>query len=179
MCADLHVAQIDVKTAFLNGELSENVWVTSPRGIPGLTQRTHKLKKALYGLKQAHLSWHKRLTEDLKKLEFVELEYAPCVFRYREREHFTFILVYVDDLLIFSSRESFIEEIIDSLGSLYELRRLENVSLFLGVCLEWRLSALGTPLMLKMSQKMYVESLLRRFKMSSCNPASTLIHACL
>ncbi len=56
-----HIAQVDIKTAFLNGPIEEDIWVTSPRGIPGQETRVFKLKKAIYGLKQAHLAWHRKL----------------------------------------------------------------------------------------------------------------------
>jgi Reverse transcriptase (RNA-dependent DNA polymerase) len=69
----MRMAQIDVKTAFLNGELDEDVWVMSPRGVPGHTVTKHILVKALSGLKQAHMAWHRKFVSDLMKLEFIEL----------------------------------------------------------------------------------------------------------
>ena len=57
----MFVTQIDIKTAFLNGDLEEDVWVLSPRGVPGMSSRLYKLKKALYGLKQAHC-WNFTIT---------------------------------------------------------------------------------------------------------------------
>jgi hypothetical protein len=74
------VAQADVETAFLNGDLSEDVWAVSPRGISGHSPRPYKLRKALYGLKQAHLAWHMKLVAELGGLGFKELPSVPCVF---------------------------------------------------------------------------------------------------
>eukprot|EP00171_Calliarthron_tuberculosum_P022036 IDg22036t1 len=73
-----------VKTAFLNADLTESVWVMSPQGIPGMKSRCYQLLKAMYGLKQAHLAWHTKLCSDLKTLAFKELASAPCVFRLSE-----------------------------------------------------------------------------------------------
>lgn len=55
---------MDIKTAFVNGILKEDIWVTSPLEIPGMPTRIYKLNKALYGLKQAHLVWHKKISDD-------------------------------------------------------------------------------------------------------------------
>jgi Reverse transcriptase (RNA-dependent DNA polymerase) len=80
VCSNTRMAQVDAKTAFLNGELDEDVWVMSPRGVPGYPASRYKLRKALYGLKQAHKAWHVKLVWDLRRLGFVELASAPCVF---------------------------------------------------------------------------------------------------
>jgi hypothetical protein len=80
VCNNMRMAQINVKTAFLNGELDECVWVMSPRGIPGHTATKHKLAKSLYGLKQAHMEWHRKLVSDLMVLDFAEIQSTPCVF---------------------------------------------------------------------------------------------------
>ena len=73
-------SKLDVKTAFLNGDLDEHVWVMSPRGIHGRKSRCYKLQKAMYGLKQAHLAWHKKLCNHLQDIGFEELPIAPSVF---------------------------------------------------------------------------------------------------
>ena len=168
----LFVGQVDVKSAFLNGSLAEDVWVMSPRGIPGLKPRVYKLKKSLYGLKQAHLAWHTTLCSDLAELGFHELVYAPCVFR-RKVGVLSFILVYVDDMLILSTTQEEVDRIVAELQDLYKLRRSEEIDLFLGVRLQWKLDTKGVVTSLHMSQKAYVESVLRRFGMATCKPAIT------
>lgn len=96
LCKHMQVAQLDVKTAFLNGDLSENVWVMSPRGIPGRKSRCYKLLKDIYGLKQAHIAWHRKLSGEIGGIGFRELPSAPCVFRREtESEKISFILFYV------------------------------------------------------------------------------------
>lgn len=69
----MSVTQLDVRAAFLNGDLEEDVWVMSPRNIPGLQPSCHKLDKAMYGLKQAHLAWHAKQCHDLGEIGFQEL----------------------------------------------------------------------------------------------------------
>lgn len=165
----MHVVQLDVKTAFLNGELLEDVWVMSPRGIPERAPRCYKLLKAIYGLKQAHLAWHTKLSSDLHTMGFEELPSAPCVFcRKNESSRSSFILVYVDDLLILAENVTEKNVIVNELKALYDLRISEKVDLFLGVQLKWKD---GSELVL--SQSLYVNSILRRFGLEDSKPACT------
>lgn len=101
------MAQVDVKTAFLNGVLEEDIWTTSPRGIPSRPPRTYKLIKAIYGLKQAHLMWHRRLCKDVTELGFIELPSASCVFQKKGTTTGgdVFLLVYVDDILVLAFKQ--------------------------------------------------------------------------
>lgn len=145
----------------------------SPRNIPGRPSRLYKLKKALNGLKQAHLAWHKRLCADLLQLNFHELSSASCVFRRKYRGFYSFILVYVDDLLIISTTQEEVDQIVAELGTLYKLRRAANVELFLGTHLNWQGGGENMQQTLRISQEMYVQSILRRFGMVDCKPAIT------
>jgi hypothetical protein len=61
------MTQVDVKTAFLNGELDEDVLVMSPCGVPGYSASRYKVRKALYGLKQGHKAWYDKLVWDLRR----------------------------------------------------------------------------------------------------------------
>lgn len=76
---NMTVTRIDINTALLNGQLSENVSVISPRGIPGRKSQYHKLGKAKYGLKQVHLAWHTKVCNDLRNVNVEELRSAPCI----------------------------------------------------------------------------------------------------
>lgn len=174
LCLRMHIGQVDVKTAFLNGDLSESVWVMSPRGIPGMVSKCHRLLKAMYGLKQAHLAWHTKLCRDLKSIGFDELPSAPCVFRLRRSgSGLCFILVYVDDLLILATSLEERDSVIRKLQKLYKLRILDDIELFLGVQLKWTVDRDGPLRSLGMSQSLYANSVLRRFQMQDSKPAIT------
>lgn len=174
LCLNMVVAQLDVKTAFLNGDLAEHVWVMSPRGIPGRESRCYKLLKAMYGLKQAHLSWHTKLVGDLNQMGYKELPSAPCVFRRVHASGITsYILVYVDDILVLATTLLELNGIVEELKALYELRLADKVDLFLGVQLGWELSSDGNLESLKLSQPLYTESILRRFGLQTSKPACT------
>lgn len=86
---------------------------------------------------------------------------------------FSFILVYVDDMLIASKDENEVELIIDELQSQYKLRRSPDVDLFLGVRLKWEQNGKSAIRYLRLSQEVYVCSILRRFGMEKCKPAIT------
>lgn len=170
----MSVAQLDMKTAFLNGILNENVWEMSPRDIPGKPSRCYKLLKAIYGLKEAHLAWHTMLCGDLHGLGFDELPSAPCVFRRKSKsEVHCFTLVYVDDLLMFSPTQSETSAIVEEMKSLYEVRVSENVDIFLRVQLKWQMNWKNEVESLHVCKSLYMHSVLQRFGLENSKPACT------
>ena len=184
MCHGMEVGQADIKTAFLNGSLDEDVWVVSPRGIPGHPPVRHKLHKSLYGLKQAHLAWHSKLVADLQGIGFRELPSAPCVFMRKPAAarhamelrgdnpagaKCSFILVYVDDLLVVAPSKHVLKAIMQSLHQLYEMREMSNVEMFLGVELKWSPNRKS----LHMSQSRYASDMVRRYGMQDSKPTDT------
>ena len=170
----MSVGQLDFKTAFLNGELDQHVWVMSPRGIHGRKSRCYKLQNAMYGLKQAHLAWHKKLCNHIQDIGFEELPSAPCVFRRKFTDSsYSFILAYVDDLLVLEETASEKNNIVKELQNIFEVRVADKVNLFLGVHLGWELDSEGRPLSLKLSEPLYIEGMLRRFGLENWKPAQT------
>ena len=95
----LLLEQLDIKTAFLNSDLEEEIWMIPPLDI-GLDGQILLLKKALYGLKQAPLKWYEKLSSVLASMGFTPLHFDPCVFIYFNKGRKTIIVVYVDDLTI-------------------------------------------------------------------------------
>lgn len=107
----------------MNGNLAENVWVMSPRGITGRDSHCYKLLKEIYGLKKAHLSWHKKLCGYIKYLRFSEFRSTTCVLlRKNNSGNSQFMLVYVDDLLVFAQTKFETNIIVEELKLLYELK---------------------------------------------------------
>ena len=97
------VKQYDVKTAFLNGKLSEEIYMRQP---PGFEQgsRVCKLKKSLYGLKQAARSWNQELDRVLSSCGCVQSAYDKCLYTLNRGDDVAYVLVYVDDLLVAGHR---------------------------------------------------------------------------
>ena len=113
------------------------------------------------------------MCKDLNSLGFVELKSAPSVFKREGSFTTTFILVYVDDLLIAANDKDEVAKTVSNLEHLYKLRKNETVNLFLGVTLKWSQCTDGTCSQLSMSQKFYTESILRKFNMLDCKSAQT------
>ena len=84
---------MDVKTAFLNGNLEEDVYMTQPEGFedPKNAGRVCKLLKSIYGLKQASRSWNLRFDEEVKRLDFIRCEEEPCVYKKTSGSAITFL----------------------------------------------------------------------------------------
>ena len=114
---------IDFETAFLNGELQEELYIGLPSSLPKKFHRqVRRLKKAIYGLKQAHRRWHDKLTANIIEEGFTELKYARCVFVKIVQDSTIFILLYVDDMIIAAKTENQIILVIEMLQKLYKVR---------------------------------------------------------
>nr|GFC84098.1 retrovirus-related Pol polyprotein from transposon TNT 1-94 [Tanacetum cinerariifolium] len=99
------VYQMDVKTAFLNGNLREEVYVSQPDGFVDADNPNHvyKLKKALYGLKQALRAWYDMLSSFLLSQDFSKGSVDPTLFIRRNRNDLLLVQIYVDDIIFAAS----------------------------------------------------------------------------
>ena len=100
---DMALEQIDVKTAFLHGDLEEQIYMEQPEGFsqPGHGYLVCKLKKSLYGLKQSSMHLYKQFDSYMIKIGYKRCEYDCCVYvRSLDDGSFIFLLLYVDDMLI-------------------------------------------------------------------------------
>nr|GEV91318.1 retrovirus-related Pol polyprotein from transposon TNT 1-94 [Tanacetum cinerariifolium] len=98
---NMTIYQMDVKTAFLNGELKEEVYVTQPKGFVDPDHPTHvyRLKKALYGLKQSHRAWYDTLSRFLLNNNFSKGVADPTLFTRKTGKHILLVQIYVDDII--------------------------------------------------------------------------------
>ena len=92
---------MDVKTAFLNGTLHEDVYMTQPEGFTSTNpSQICKLQKSIYGLKQASRSWNIRFDETIKEFGFLKNPDEPCAYKKVSGNLIVFLILYVDDILI-------------------------------------------------------------------------------
>lgn len=124
----LHMKQFDVKTAFLYGELEEQVYLEPPQGFQTKNQ-VWKLNRSLYGLKQAPRQWNKRFTQFMKNQRLNQSSHEECIF-YRTNP-FVIIIIYVDDGIIFARDEHEIKSLITKLKNEFEMNDIET-NTFLG-----------------------------------------------
>ncbi|GJS09785.1 retrotransposon protein, putative, ty1-copia subclass [Tanacetum coccineum] len=99
---DYEIWQMDVKTAFLNGYLDEDIYMVQPEGFvdPNHPRKVCKLQRSIYGLKQASRSWNKRFDEEIKRFGFSQNLDEPCVYQKASGSNVTFLILYVDDIII-------------------------------------------------------------------------------
>lgn len=128
-----HVHQMDVKAAYLNGELKETIYMKLPPGFENNypPESICKLNKSLYGLKQAGKVWYDKLAHTLNESGFTATHVEPCLFYSKEND--AIVNVYVDDLLILSKDLKTIEDIKNLLSSKFEMKDLGVSNHILGM----------------------------------------------
>jgi histone deacetylase 1/2 len=161
------VQQLDVITAFLQGDLQEEVYVQQPAGYEDGTTRVCLLHKALYGLKQAPRAWHEKLHAELCNLGYqvsiADAGLYVCVKEVASRR--VSLLVYVDDILLVSPSAEAVAEAKAALMSTFDVRDMGAVRDFVGMRVERDLAA-GT---ITISNERLVNDLLSRFGMEVAN----------
>jgi hypothetical protein len=172
---DLKIHQMDVKSAFLNGEIDTELFVEQPEMFEEKDRKAYvcKLKKGLYGLKQAPRLWHKTLATYLLSIGFTQLESEPSVFVRKIEDTIVVIAVYVNDLQIASNDMQAIEDTKRELHKRFQMTDLGEVNHILG------LRVLRTDKQISIDQKHYVENVLIKFGMDQCYPVSTLMETSL
>ncbi|CAL5325451.1 unnamed protein product [Camellia sinensis] len=162
--------QLDVKSAFLNGKLEEEVYVDQPQGfvVKGKEDKVYKLKKALYGLKQAPRAWYSEIDAYFNEKGFQRSKSEPTL--YIKRQGTTGILIvslYVDDLVFTGSDEKLIEDFKREMMKKYEMSDLGLLHHFLGIEIHQNNGGVF------ICQKKYAQTLLEKFQMKNCKSVAT------
>lgn len=129
------VKQYDIKTAFLNGDLKEEIYLRPPQGFK-FDDKVYKLNKSLYGLKQAARVWNETLHNELVKIGFVQNETDKCLYVLRERDNICYLLVHVDDMLMASNKIEVINSLALKISQKFEMTDMGNVKHYLGIDVE-------------------------------------------
>ncbi|KAJ9545253.1 LOW QUALITY PROTEIN: hypothetical protein OSB04_024960 [Centaurea solstitialis] len=163
------VYQMDVKTAFLNGELKEEVYVSQPEGFVDRTKPTHVyiLDKALYGLKQAPRAWYDHLSNALLDNGFYKGKIDPTLFIKTEGNDILLLQIYVDDIIFGSTNSDMCTWFSDLMTTRFEMSMLRGLSFFLGH------QVLQKPDGILINQSKYIGDLLKRFHMDTSSVAKT------
>jgi hypothetical protein len=166
---ELH--QMDVKSAYLNGELDTPIYMTQPEGyvVAGKEDHVCLLKKSLYGLKQAGRTWHHKIDIALKDRGFTALEADHCVYIRRIALSVIIIALYVDDLLIASSQLAELSQFKADLTAQFEMEDLGEAAFLLGIDIKRSRNDHS----ISIGQSAYINTLLQRHGLADCKPAST------
>ena len=167
---DLELESVDIPSAYLNGELKEEVYMRQPEGFEEKTPDwVWRLRKSLYGLKQAGRCWHEKLHSVLSKLGFERLSCEHSVWVYLRDGVHLIIPVFVDDITIAGKSKEAIQQVKDDLKAHFKLRDLGPTSWLLGVQIERDRSKRS----LSISQRQYSLDILERYGFSNCDPVGT------
>ena len=162
--------QVDINNAFLNGYLTEEVYMQQPKGFVDQYKPAHicKLQNALYGLKQAPRAWFDRLKTMLtQQWGFKNSKSDNSLFFKTIQGHILLVLVYVDDIIVTGSDFAQIQQVITNLQTTFALKDLGELHFFLGI------QVTKTDTCLHLSQSKYLVDLLNKVKMQDCTPCST------
>ena len=160
--------QMDVKNAFLNGDLIEEVYMVQPPGYedPNQPMKVCKLQKALYGLKQAPRAWYGRINAFLQNIGFKTCQADSSLYAYVQGEYIVLLIIYVDDLILTGSSDMLIQDIKSKLKGEFDMKDLGELKYFLGI--EIIRDAYDT----WMVQRQYALDMLSRYGMTACKPIS-------
>lgn len=162
---NMKIHQMDIKTAFLNGDLQEEIYLQQPQGFIEDEDLVWRLNKSIYGLKQSPRCWNASLDQQLISMGFEKTASDPCIYK---SNNCVYIGVYVDDLIIVGQNNNSIMLVKTELADRYELRDLGLLSEFLGVKVVRKNNGdiwLGQP--------NYTAKILHKFSMISCNSVDT------
>ncbi|GJU80927.1 retrovirus-related pol polyprotein from transposon TNT 1-94 [Tanacetum coccineum] len=163
------VYQMDVKTAFLNGNLREEVYVSQPDGFMDKDNPNHiyKLKKDLYGLKQAPRAWYDMLSSFLISQDFSKGSVNPTLFIHREGKELLLVQIYVDDIIFAASTPELCDLFAKIMCSKFKMSMMGKISFFLGLQIS------QSPRCIFINQSKYALESLKKYDFDSCGPVDT------
>ncbi|MCO5547345.1 hypothetical protein L7F22_000794 [Adiantum nelumboides] len=158
--------QVDVKNAFLHGDLQEEVYMEQPQGYESLKHPGYvcKLKKALYGLKQALRAWHARVVACLVSIGFHMADADHSLYVRKTENGIVIICIYVDDLIIGGDNEGEIMHVKSLLKKEFDMKDLGELRYFLGI------EIIHTKEGIWLSQRQYALDMLSKYGMADCKP---------
>ena len=163
------IHQMDVKSAFLNGILEEEVYVEQPLGyeVKGEEDKVLRLKKALYGLKQAPRAWNSKIDKYFQEKKYMKCPYEHALYIKMQGESILIICLYVDDLVFTGNDPSMFDEFKREMAKEFEMTDIGLMSYYLGI--EVKQGEDG----IFISQEGYAKEVLKRFNMDDAIPVGT------
>ncbi|KAK2429638.1 putative mitochondrial protein [Trifolium repens] len=161
--------QMDVKSAFLNGYLQEEVYVEQPKGFvdPEHPNYVYKLKKALYGLKQAPRAWYERLTQFLEEQGYRKGGSDKTLFVKQEKGKFIIAQIYVDDIVFGGMSNTMVQHFVQQMQSEFEMSLVGELTYFLGL----QIKQMDDTIFI--SQSKYARNIIKKFGMDNATHKRT------
>ena len=161
--------QMDVKSAFLNGYLNEEVYVEQPKGFVDPTHPDHvyRLKKALYGLKQAPRAWYERLTEFLTQQGYRKGGIDKTLFVKQDAENLMIAQIYVDDIVFGGMSNEMLRHFVQQMQSEFEMSLVGELTYFLGLQVKQMEDSIF------LSQSKYAKNIVKKFGMENASHKRT------
>ncbi|GKA67815.1 zinc finger, CCHC-type containing protein [Tanacetum coccineum] len=167
---NLIIHHMDVKTAFLNGELDEEVYMNQPQGfiMLGNENKVCKLIKSLYGLKQAPKQWHQKFYEVVLSNGYLLNQADKCIYsKFNETGKGVIICLYVDDMLIFGTDQVQVDLTKEFLSSRFSMKDMGEADVILGIRIKHESNKIA------ISHSHYIKKVLKKFNYFDCTPVST------
>ncbi|KAK6160783.1 hypothetical protein DH2020_004164 [Rehmannia glutinosa] len=163
------VYQMDVKSAFLNGLLEEEIYVKQPPGFENFSRPNdvYKLKKALYGLKQAPRAWYDRLSSFLLQNGFTRGKVDTTLFVFEKGQDCLLVKIYVDEIIFCATNESLSKKFSKLMQGEFEMSMMGELNFFLGLQIKQCQEGIY------ISQSKYTKELLKKFGIDEGRTVST------
>nr|GFB38412.1 retrotransposon protein, putative, Ty1-copia subclass [Tanacetum cinerariifolium] len=158
------------QNAFLNGYLNEEVYMEQLEGFvnPKYPNRVYKLKRSNYGLKQASMQWNKRIDDEIKKFGFTQNRDEPCVYIKASESNITFLILYVDDILIMGNSIPMLQSVKTYLGKCFAMKDLGEAAYILRI----KIYRDRSKRLIGLCQSAYIEKILKRYCMENSKRGS-------
>ncbi|OMO98638.1 hypothetical protein CCACVL1_04141 [Corchorus capsularis] len=161
--------QMDVKNAFLNGDLHEEVYMQPPPGYSCEAKKVCQLRRALYGLKQAPRAWFEKFNDTMKQIGFLQSANDSALFHLSSKQGTILLLIYVDDMIITGDDSKGIEQLKQHLFDKFEMKDLGFLRYFLGIEVAY------SPRGYILSQSKYANDVINRARLTDERTADTPI----
>jgi hypothetical protein len=155
--------QMDVKTAFLNGFLKEELYMMQPEGFvdPENADKVCKLQRSIYGLVQVSRSWNLRFDEVIKAFGFVQVYREACIYKKVNGSSIAFLILYVDDILLIGNNIELLGSMKEYLNKSFSMKDLGEAAFILGI----KIYRDRSRRLIGLSQSTYLDNILKKFKM--------------
>ena len=158
------LCQFDIKTAFLNGRIDEEIYMSQPEGFDDGSGRVCRLHKSLYGLKQAPRAWNTVFDDFLQKFGLTRSKNDPCLYTSDD----LLVVLYVDDGLIAARTADAGDKLVTAMSSAFEATT-SSANYYLGI----QIKRSADRQLIKIHQSSYIKGLLKKFGMTDCHPIFT------